>query len=115
MRKILLAAILISSCSLFAQAPMKYWVQFSDKGNNTFTIGNPSAYLSPRALQRRANMGIAIDSTDLPCTPMYVAGVAGTGATVHAQSKWLNGVVIVTSDTNDINQINVELRKSTLI
>jgi serine protease AprX len=95
MKKLLLASILISSCSLFAQTPMKYWVQFTDKGNNTYTIGNPSAYLSPRALQRRTNMGIAIDSTDLPCSPMYVAGVAATGATVHAQSKWLNGVIVI--------------------
>ncbi len=99
MKKLLLAALLVSSCSLFAQAPVKYWVQFTDKGNNTFTIGNPSAYLSPRALQRRTNMGIAIDSTDLPCTPLYVAGVAGTGATVQAQSKWLNGVVVIADST----------------
>lgn len=106
MKKLLLAAFVLSSFTAFAQTPMKYWVQFTDKGNNTYSISNPSAYLSPRALQRRADMGIAIDSTDLPCTPMYVAGVAATGATVHAQSKWLNGVVIITSDTSDLTQIN---------
>lgn len=107
MKKTLLATIiLLSTIGLSAQTPMKYWVQFTDKGNNTFTISNPSAYLSPRALQRRTNMGIAIDSTDLPCTPAYVAGVAATGVTVHAQSKWLNGVVIITSDTLDLVAIN---------
>lgn len=107
MKKTLLAAVvLLFGLEAFAQTPMKYWVQFSDKGNNTYTLSNPSAYLSARALQRRTNMSIAIDSTDLPCTPLYVAGVAATGVTVHAQSKWLNGVVIITSDTNDINQIN---------
>lgn len=106
MKKLLLAAFFLSSFSVFGQTPMKYWVQFTDKGNNTFSLSNPSAYLSPRAVQRRITQGIAIDSTDLPCTPMYVAGVAATGVTVHAQSKWLNGVVVITSDTNDINQIN---------
>jgi serine protease AprX len=100
MKKTLLATIiLLSTITLSAQTPMKYWVQFTDKGNNTYTIGNPSAYLSPRALQRRTTMAIAIDSTDLPCTPMYVAGVAATGATVHAQSKWLNGVIVIADST----------------
>ncbi len=95
MKKTILAAFILFSVFGFAQTPMKYWVQFSDKGNNPYSISNPSQYLSPRALQRRANMSIAIDSSDLPCTPSYVAGVAGTGATVHAQSKWLNGVVVI--------------------
>lgn len=105
MKKLLLVTLLVASCSLFGQTPMKYWVQFTDKGNNTFTIGNPSAYLSPRALQRRTNMAIAIDSTDLPCTPMYVAGVAATGATVHAQSKWLNGVIVI-ADSSQMLLVN---------
>jgi serine protease AprX len=106
MKKLLLASLIFFACSAFAQTPMKYWVQFSDKGHNTFSLSNPSAYLSARALQRRANMGIAIDSTDLPCTPLYVGGVAATGVTIHAQSKWLNGVVIITSDTLDLVAIN---------
>jgi serine protease AprX len=106
MKKILLFALCAFTLSeVAAQTPMKYWVQFTDKGNNPYSLSNPSAYLSSRALQRRANQGIAIDSLDLPVTPMYVAGVAATGVTVHAQSKWLNGVVIITSDTNDLNTI----------
>lgn len=106
MKKILLAALCAFTLSeVAAQTPMKYWVQFTDKGNNPYSLSNPSAYLSSRALQRRASQGIAIDSLDLPVTPMYVAGVAATGVTVHAQSKWLNGVVIITSDTNDLNAI----------
>jgi hypothetical protein len=95
MKNCLLATFILFSVLGTAQTTAKYWVQFTDKGNNTFTISNPSQYLSPRALQRRTNMGIAIDSSDLPCTPAYVAGVAATGAIVHAQSKWLNGVVVI--------------------
>lgn len=106
MKKFLLAALCAFTLSeVAAQTPMKYWVQFTDKGNNPYSLSNPSAYLSSRALQRRTNQGIAIDSLDLPVTPMYVAGVAATGVTVHAQSKWLNGVVIITADTNDLNTI----------
>ena len=106
MKKFVLAALCAFTLSeVAAQTPMKYWVQFTDKGNNPYSLSNPSAYLSSRALQRRTNQGIAIDSLDLPVTPMYVAGVAATGVTVNAQSKWLNGVVIITADTNDLNTI----------
>lgn len=104
MKKFLpLAFLVVFVLQASAQTPMKYWVQFTDKGHNPYTLSNPSAYLTPRAIQRRLNQNIAIDSLDLPCTPMYVAGVAATGVTVHAQSRWLNGVVIITSDTNQLN------------
>jgi hypothetical protein len=92
---------------IFGQTPTKYWVQFKDKGNNPYTLGNPSAYLSARALAHRATHNIAIDSLDLPVTPMYVAGVAAvSGVTVHSHSKWLNGVVIFTSNPAAITTIS---------
>ncbi|MGL4599605.1 MAG: S8 family serine peptidase [Bacteroidia bacterium] len=89
-----------------AQAPQKYWIQFSDKGNSTYTLANPSAYLSPRALARRTTLGIAIDSLDLPVTPQYVSLLMQvSNITIQARSKWLNGVVIVTNDANALNLI----------
>jgi hypothetical protein len=81
-------------------------VQFSDKGNNPYSFANPSAYLGPRALARRAAHNIPLDSLDLPVTPAYIAGVAAIpNVTVHSHSKWLNGVVVFTSDTNALNAI----------
>lgn len=104
-KQLLILFALFLTAEIFGQTSSKYWIQFTDKGNNPYTLSNPSAYLSPRALARRTAMGIAIDSTDLPVTPAYVAGVAATGVTVHATSKWLNGVVIFTTDTNALNLI----------
>ncbi len=102
-------ALLLLCCMplfVFAQAPQKYWIQFANKGNSSFTLSNPSAYLSTRALARRSTLGIAIDSLDLPVTPQYVSTVmAVPNVTVHARSKWLNGVVVITNDTNALNQI----------
>lgn len=106
MKKLLLLAFIsITFSELSAQTAMKYWVQFTDKGNNPYSLSNPSAYLSNRAIQRRLNQNIPIDSLDLPVTPMYVQGVASTGVVILAQSKWLNGVVVFTSDTNALNTI----------
>jgi subtilisin family serine protease len=104
-RLLIVVAILISGM-VVAQSPVKYWIQFTDKGNNSYSLSNPAAYLSADAIQRRTNFNIALDSADLPVTPIYINAVAQTGVTVRAVSKWLNGVVIITSDTAALSQIN---------
>jgi serine protease AprX len=105
MMKRLLLAVLILAAANEMQAQTRYWIQFTDKGNSPYTLSNPLAYLSPRAINRRTAQGLAIDSLDLPVTPSYVDSVLAAGVTVRARSKWLNGVVIITSDTNAVNQI----------
>lgn len=93
------------SGAAFAQTPQKYWVQFTDKNNSPYSLSNPSAYLGTRALTRRSNQNIAIDSSDLPVNPAYVTGVAATGVTMLGKSKWLNGVIISTNDNNALMAI----------
>lgn len=105
-KKIYFAALItFFTLNLFGQT--KFWVQFSDKGNSPYTFATPSAYLSQRALDRRTAHTIPLDSLDLPVTPAYIAGIAAIpNVTVHSHSKWLNGVIVFTSDTNAINAIN---------
>lgn len=94
-------------CMAHAQiANNKYWVQFTDKNNSPYSIDNPEAFLSQRALQRRANQGIAIDEYDLPVNPQYLQAVADCGAELINPSKWLNGVTIHTSVSAVIDAIN---------
>lgn len=95
--------------AMFAQAQIAtniYWVQFTDKDNSPYSIDNPEAYLSPRALQRRANQGIAIDEYDLPVNPQYLQAVADCGAQLLNPSKWLNGVSVYVTDPSVIEAIN---------
>ena len=87
--------------SLFVQAQVAtdiYWVQFTDKNNSPYSIDNPEVYLSSRALQRRANLGIGIDEYDLPVNPQYLQAVADCGAELLNPSKWLNGVSVHVTD-----------------
>ena len=94
---------------MFAQAQIAtniYWVQFTDKANSPYSIDNPEAYLSQRALQRRANLGIGIDEYDLPVNPQYLQAVADCGAELINPSKWLNGVSIYTTDASVVAAIN---------
>lgn len=83
-----------------------YWVQFTDKNESPYSIDNPEEYLSARALQRRANLGIAIDEYDIPVNPQYLEAVAGCGVSLLNPSKWLNGVSVYTSDASAIEAIN---------
>jgi serine protease AprX len=88
-------------------AQSRYIIRFKDKNTNPFSIANPSAYLSPRALQRRTRYSIAIDSLDLPVTPRYIDSVRLAGAvTILNSSKWLNQVTIKTTDAVALAKIN---------
>ena len=101
--------LLLVVASLFAQAqvaPNIYWVQFTDKNDSPYSIENPEAYLSPRALQRRANQGIAIDEYDIPVNPQYLQAVANCGAQLLHPSKWLNGVSVYTADVSVMEAIS---------
>lgn len=84
----------------------KYIIRLKDKGTNPFSISNPSAYLTARSIQRRTRYGIAIDSTDLPITPRYLDSIRAAGAvTILNTSKWLNQVLIQTTDAAALTKI----------
>jgi hypothetical protein len=85
----------------------RYIVQFTDKKGTQFTLANPSAYLSAKAVARRTKQKIAIDSTDLPISKTYLDSINSVpNVTIRNQSKWLNQILIITSDINAINKIN---------
>jgi serine protease AprX len=85
----------------------KYIIRFRDKGTNPFSIANPSAYLSQRAIARRTAYNVTIDSTDLPVTPRYIDSLQMAGAvTILNVSKWLNSVTIQTTDAAALSKIN---------
>ena len=105
-RKQLWISILLIS-SLFAQAQKtRFLVQLKDKASS-YSLSDPSRYLSQRSLDRRLRYGIAIDSTDLPVVPRYIDSLKAAGAvTVLNISKWLNQVSIQTTDAAALARIN---------
>lgn len=101
-----LAATLLIVLTLGAEiAPNKYYIQFTDKNNSPYSIGNPEAYLSQRAIDRRSDFNIPIDEKDLPVNPQYLQGVRDAGASILNPTKWLNGVTIETSNASVISAI----------
>lgn len=83
-----------------------FWVELTDKDQTPFSVFRPQEFLSPRALNRRQRMGIAIERNDLPIDPAYIQTIEQMGAPVHARSKWFNSLAIHTNDTALLQQIN---------
>ncbi len=85
----------------------RYIVELKDKADNEFSLSVPAAFLSTRALERRARYNIAIDSTDLPVTGRYLDSIRLSGAvSILNTSKWLNQVAIQTTDAAALAKIN---------
>lgn len=82
-----------------------FYVQFINKNNSPYSLSNPSAYLSQRAINRRATFSIPIDSTDLPVNPAYVSQIENLGVHVHCASKWMNGVTVKLTDSTKMSQV----------
>lgn len=82
-----------------------YWVEFTDKYNSPYSISKPERYLGPQAIQRRLVQNIPFDSTDLPVNPQYIDSVIATGSQLVFQSKWLNGITVLTTTPAQINKI----------
>ena len=108
MKKLALLLLAFFACA-FAQAQIAtniYYVQFTDKNDSPYSIDAPEAYLSQRALDRRARLGIAIDEYDIPVNPQYLEAVANCGAELLNPTKWLNGVTVHVTDPAVIDAIN---------
>ena len=91
MKNIFLLLFLVSGFYGFSQEDAR--VYFNAKPNFQTYYDNPLTMLTQRALDRRANQGIAIDFKDVPIYQPYVNQIiASTGITVKAKSKWLNCV-----------------------
>jgi hypothetical protein len=85
----------------------RYIVQLKNKAGTPYSISNPAAYLSSAAINRRFKYNIAIDSTDLPVNPMYIAEILGfKNVQLLNVSKWLNQVSIQTSNPAAITSIS---------
>ena len=108
MKKVLLLSLISFFVASESSSQLtKYIVRLKNKGGNPFSLSNPNAYLSQRAIDRRTRYNIGLDSTDLPVTPSYVTQIDNVpNVTVINVSKWLNAVCIQTTDANAITTIN---------
>ncbi len=84
----------------------RHIIQFRDKQNSPYLVSAPAVYLSQASINRRIRQHLIIDSTDLPVTPAYIDSLRSVaGVEVINQSKWLNQVLIRTTDSAALQRI----------
>lgn len=72
----------------------RYMVFFSDKNNVSFSVSNPEAFLSPKAIERRQKINFPVTEQDLPVDGSYVQALEDAGAEVFFKSKWFNAALV---------------------
>ena len=99
--------LILNAFTFFTQDSIpRYWIEFKDKGNSSFTFDNPQMFLSDRAIQRRINQFIELDSLDLPISNNYIQSILNSGNfTYWGSSKWMNGIIVKTQDTLALDSI----------
>ncbi|MBF9220376.1 S8 family serine peptidase [Hymenobacter ruricola] len=96
-------ALLTGALQVLADAPAaaqgtirRHLVYFRDKAGTPYSVAQPQAFLSARAIARRTKQGIAVLPRDLPVNPAYVAqiqGLTGSPRVVYT-SRWFNAAVV---------------------
>ena len=85
----------------------RHIIELTDKKGTTHALSNPQTFLSSETIARRKQFNIAIDSTDLPVSKVYLDSIAKAGKVeILNSSKWLNQVLIKTTDQAALNKIS---------
>jgi subtilisin family serine protease len=84
-------------------------VFFDAKFESVYTLDNPEAYLSERAIERRIKYNIPVTLQDLPVNNLYLSGINSLDSVnIFYQTKWLNGVLVEApeSKVTEIEQLS---------
>ena len=107
MKQIILIWVFISLVFLTHAQYSKHIIKLANKDGSGFTIKDPVSYLSSKALERRTRSRVVIDSTDLPVSKNYLDSIKSAGkVSILSYSKWLNQVLIHTTDAAALNKIS---------
>ncbi len=98
--------ILIASYTSFAQVgENSYRLFLTDKNYNSYSVDKPEEFLSQKAIDRRVKQNIDIQINDLPVSKIYIDSLEKLGLHILNKSKWLNTVVVYTTDQELIDTI----------
>lgn len=101
---------------LFSQN--RYFVYLTDKNNSSYSLDNPSEFLSQRAIERRQKHNIDITERDFPVNQNYINEIESLGNKVWYSSKWFNALMLEATEAELANIHNlsfVEAGKTILL
>lgn len=75
-------------------------VHFKNKPQESYSLNQPSAFLSNKSLERKARFNIAVDSLDLPVSERYMAEIQPLIIRNLYNSNWLNAAIVFADPAN---------------
>ena len=106
MKKFTLIFFISIALNSFSQvAENSYRLFLTDKNNSTYSINNPERFLSQKAIDRRNKQSIDIINNDLPVSKFYLDSLEKFGLQILNSSKWLNTVVVHSTNSELIDTI----------
>ena len=101
--------LLFGACQIFTTGHAQYSrfiVEIKDKNSSPFSLSRPDDFLSQRAIGRRTRQQLSLDSSDLPIPPAYLQAIRQVpNLQILNWSKWLNQVLIRTTDSAALSTV----------
>ena len=92
--------------TVFAQQiEYRFFIGFNNKDGSRYSINNPEEFLTQRSLDRRISQNINIKISDLPVNNHYVSYVRSLGFEIKNRTRWMNGVIVATTDSSFAEQL----------
>ncbi|MDR1097038.1 MAG: S8 family serine peptidase [Tannerella sp.] len=106
-RRIGAALLCILPMAAFMSADNSYCfrVYLKDKGETSFRISSPEAFLSPESVERRMLREVFVDDTDFPVSRGYIDELVAAGVSPVVQSKWMKTVVVESRDSAVVERL----------
>ncbi len=82
-----------------------YFVAFKDKPHFKTQLSQPLSYISKKAVERRLKNRVPLNVNDIPPDSAYLAQIKEFPLIMYGNSRWLNGVVILTGYKNIIDTL----------
>lgn len=99
----------VFNLTLSAQNFSYFFVAFKDKPEADKELLNPKSFLSEKSLKRRAKFNITLSETDVPVSKDYIKkALFNSKIILMNSSKWLNGILVKTTDSSMINELRKE-------
>ena len=96
---------LCASAQFMPKDTLKYRISLRDKAATEYALQRPKEFLSEKAIARRVQQHLSIDSTDLPVCKRYIDKIRQSGLHIVVAGKWDNFVTVSCNDTTLINKI----------
>ena len=83
----------------------KFRVYLKDKPAMDLQTQDPLTFLTQKALDRRMEQDVQIDSTDYPVSKSYKEAITKLDAQIITESRWFNTIVVQYPDSAHIKQV----------